>query len=104
MKNCSLGIKEGFETLMSLKDNKTEGLYFSNISDIFQTCKPINSSGDIQKLYEHVQNAYLYMAMTDYPYASSFLQPMPGNPVNESCKSYKNVTVNDGSNHTLARM
>ena len=26
------------------------------------------------------------MAMTDYPYGSSFLTHMPGNPVNKSCE------------------
>lgn len=36
-------------------------------------------------------NGFLYMAMTDYPYPSSFLQPMPGWPINRACDSFKDV-------------
>lgn len=32
------------------------------------------------------------MAMTDYPTASNFLNPMPAWPVNVSCEFFKNVT------------
>ena len=31
------------------------------------------------------------MAMTNYPYESSFLEPMPAWPVNASCQYYKDV-------------
>jgi hypothetical protein len=34
--------------------------------------------GDI---WYYVQNAFDYMAMTDYPYPSDFLEPMPGWPI-----------------------
>ena len=63
----------------------------------------VNSSQDVMDLYEHIQNAYLYMAMTDYPYPSNFLQPMPGSPVNVSCQVYKDITVSNGKTPSLKR-
>lgn len=55
----------------------------------FNTCKPIQSKDDIDKLYLHLMNGFSYMAMTNYPYSSSFLTPMPAWPVNVSCKYFK---------------
>ena len=101
--NCSKGIKEGFETLVSLKDNKTAGLGYAEISSMYKTCSMVNSSQDIMDLYAHIQNAFLYMAMTDYPYESAFLQPMPASPVNVSCESYENITVSDGKTPSMSR-
>ncbi len=43
-------------------------------------------------------NGYSYMAMTNYPYPTKFLQPMPKNPVDASCQLFKDVpapTSND---------
>jgi len=37
-------------------------------------------------------NGYSYMAMTNYPYSSSFLSPMPAWPVNVSCGYFENFT------------
>jgi hypothetical protein len=34
-------------------------------------------------------NGFSYMAMTNYPYATSFLNPMPAWPVNVSCGYFK---------------
>ena len=38
-----------------------------------------------------LQNGFLYMAMTDYPYKASFLEPMPAWPVNASCNAFADV-------------
>lgn len=46
-----------------------------------------------------LQNGFLYMAMTDYPYPASFLEPMPAWPVNASCDAFVNVTP--ASNATI---
>jgi len=36
-------------------------------------------------------NGYSYMAMTDYPYPSNFLENMPGYPVMETRYSFANL-------------
>ena len=36
-------------------------------------------------------NGYQYMAMTNYPYPASFLEPMPAWPINEAVKAWVDV-------------
>ena len=36
-------------------------------------------------------NGYQYMAMTNYPYPASFLEPMPAWPVNEAVKPFVDI-------------
>lgn len=45
------------------------------------TDSPITSAEDAGYVEGWVREAFEYMAMTDYPYPSSFLEPMPGWPV-----------------------
>ncbi len=51
-------------------------------------------------------NGYSYMAMTNYPYSSSFLTPMPAWPVNVSCKYFENFTneINFEEEHTVGNL
>lgn len=42
-------------------------------------------------LYEHLMNAYVYMAMTNYPYPTNFLLPMPGWPVNVAAAYFDGI-------------
>lgn len=85
---CSLGIKEAFTTLMSLKERSGD---WADLGNIMKVCDPIKKAEDIQSLYYLIANGFTYMAMTDYPYASSFLQPMPGFPVNAACDAFKDI-------------
>ena len=74
--------------MMALKDSSRAATW-GEISTLLNTCKTITNETEIQNLYEHYMNGYLYMSMTDYPYASAFLNPMPAWPVNVSCTFWK---------------
>lgn len=80
---CSTAIKKGLEAL-----NTTTADNFDLINQIFTPCTPIDKLETIYDLTTYLSNGFLYMAMTDYPYESSFLEPMPANPVNVSCESF----------------
>lgn len=85
---CSKGIREGF---YFLNDTKKAGGPWDEIAGLFNTCDPIAKVEDMTNLIAHLENGFLYMAMTDYPYPSSFLQPMPAWPVKVACEAFKDV-------------
>ena len=68
---------------------------WAEMSEIFATCTPISTTTDISNLYYHYMNAYLFMAMTDYPYPANFLEPMPAWPVNEAVKSFVDIPTSE---------
>ena len=55
-------------------------------------CYPITNQSDLNNLYSHLSNGYIYMAMTNYPYPTSFLEPMPAWPVDVSGAFFENIT------------
>jgi lysosomal Pro-X carboxypeptidase len=57
---------------MTQKDKPSN---WAELGSAFNTCHAINSNED----------AYVYLAMIDYPYPNDFLMPVPGWPVNASC-------------------
>jgi len=83
-------IRESFEYMMSSTSDM-----WAEMSEIFATCTPISNSSDVEHLYSHYSNGYQYMAMTDYPYPASFLEPMPGWPVNEAVKPFADIPTLD---------
>jgi lysosomal Pro-X carboxypeptidase len=52
---------------------------------------PLNSSSDVAALKLYLQGGMEYMAMTDYPYPTSFLNTMPGWPVKTGCDNFMNT-------------
>jgi lysosomal Pro-X carboxypeptidase len=80
---CVEGIKEG---LLLLNTSSSDA--YDTINKIFMPCQPITSPEQVYQLTSYLSNAFLYMAMTDYPYPSSFLEPMPAFPVNVSCQAF----------------
>lgn len=89
--NCPTLIKQAWKTIVDIRDNRPDD--YAELSTLFNTCKPLATKDDMNNLYNHFVNGYSYMAMTDYPYETDFLQPMPANPVNEACKAFKDIPV-----------
>lgn len=85
---CAKNIKEAFNYM---NDAKSEFDTYAEMKEIFNLCDDIQSSKNVTNLYEHLMNGLTYMAMTDYPFESSFLTPMPANPVNVSCEAFKDI-------------
>jgi len=75
---------------------KTQTDSWVELSGIFNTCENVTHAENVTAIYELLNNGFAYMAMTDYPYPSDFLQPQPAWPVNASCKFFENVTVPTG--------
>uniref|UniRef100_A0AC35GMG2 Uncharacterized protein n=1 Tax=Panagrolaimus sp. PS1159 TaxID=55785 RepID=A0AC35GMG2_9BILA len=92
-------IPKGFDAIQRLAQTD-EGR--KKINQIFKLDKNslLQTFDDCWNVIYYVQTAIEYMAMTDYPYSSSFLQPMPAWPVEESCKG---LMATDNSDEGLVQ-
>jgi lysosomal Pro-X carboxypeptidase len=80
---CAEGIKYALEQL-----NTSDATSYDTMNSVFMPCDDITTAEQVYALTTYLSNGFLYMAMTDYPYESSFLEPMPGFPVNASCAAF----------------
>ena len=52
------------------------------LKEKFKLCQPaFNTTTDIANLKDYLNELWTNVAMMDYPYPTSFLMPLPGNPV-----------------------
>lgn len=86
---CNTTMQQAFQDLKAMKDKKDD---WTELSSIFNTCENITKAEEIDNLYYHLMNGFTYMAMTNYPYPSSFLEPMPAWPVTAACQEYKELS------------
>jgi len=85
---CSRIIHEGFGYIEA---SKTQQDIWEEIRKAFNVCDPITKAEDLEHLYHYLDNGFTYMAMTNYPYETSFLEPMPAWPVDAACKNFKDL-------------
>ncbi|KAL5707218.1 lysosomal Pro-Xaa carboxypeptidase [Ranunculus cassubicifolius] len=78
--SCFDTIKKSWEEI-EVVGIKSDGL--QHLSRKFNLCQNLNSSEDLS---DWLDSAYSYLAMVDYPYPSSFLMPLPANPIKEVCR------------------
>jgi len=56
-----------------------EGLAW--LSKAWRMCKPLSKATDVDDLKDWLVDVYTNLGMTDYPYPTSFLMPLPANPI-----------------------
>jgi len=58
------------------------------MSTLLDTCPQITSAEDQQKAIDTLKNAYIQIAVNNYPYNATVYKPMPANAVNVSCSYF----------------
>ncbi|XP_050404113.1 dipeptidyl peptidase 2 isoform X2 [Patella vulgata] len=86
---CSANIRKAFTTMKSMASSGQAGL--KTLSEKFRLCSQLNETG-----YNHmvgwIRNAFVSLAMFDYPYPTNFESEIPAFPVDKSCGFMVNAT------------
>ena len=61
-----------------------EGLSWFN--EAFKFCTPLSKRDQVVAFKGYLNDLWTNIAMMDYPYPTSFLMPLPGNPVKAACQ------------------
>ena len=83
---CSGTIRNSWAAIDNITSTK-EGLAWVNQE--MKLCKPLANKADVLKFKAFLNDLWTNVAMMDYPYSTSFLMPLPGNPVKAVCKAIK---------------
>jgi len=91
---CSASIRSSWTALdrMGEMENNT-GIDWINKN--WHLCEPLTHKDNITDLKYFLTDLWTNLAMMDYPYPTSFLAPLPANPVNAACKSLALPHAND---------
>ncbi|KAF0981827.1 hypothetical protein FDP41_011688 [Naegleria fowleri] len=82
---CDSVIRTAFYALQKISQDNTPTM-LQKLTMQFKVCSPgIRTSNDVNQLIGWLNQAYQTLPMVDYPYPNSFLQPLPGFPINEIC-------------------
>ncbi|XP_060066717.1 lysosomal Pro-X carboxypeptidase-like [Ylistrum balloti] len=67
----------------------------ARLSTTFDLCALLNTSADAGALKSWLLEVMFNLAMVDYPYPASFLEPLPGWPIKAVCGPLSNEVVDD---------
>uniref|UniRef100_A0A0K0F2T0 Putative serine protease pcp-1 (inferred by orthology to a C. elegans protein) n=1 Tax=Strongyloides venezuelensis TaxID=75913 RepID=A0A0K0F2T0_STRVS len=86
-------IAYGWEALKHIASTQ-DGINWINKNFNIDPKSLLKNSTDVNYVINYIQEAFEYMAMTDYGYDTNFLKPMPGLPVHVACQ-YLNGSSSD---------
>lgn len=91
-KDCSESIRNSWKAIDRISSSE-EGLQW--ISATFHLCSPLKNSDDAATFKSWLSETWVNLAMVNYPYEASFLQPLPAWPIQVVCKFLTNSTLSD---------
>ncbi|PFX19876.1 lysosomal Pro-X carboxypeptidase-like [Stylophora pistillata] len=65
------------------------------LSSIFKLCSPLKTKDNVTQLEYWLSETWVNLAMVDYPYHASFLEPLPAWPIKETCKYLQDESLDD---------
>jgi len=95
---CSQNIRKSWSALDRLGNltnngSKTAGLDWINKN--MKLCHPFTHPENVTTLKNYLNEMWTNIAMMDYPYPTSFLVPLPANPVNAVCSKLEGTYTSD---------
>jgi len=92
--SCSTSIRNSWSALDRVASNST-GIEWINTN--FKLCpsSKLTSSDNVTIIKSYLSDLWTNLAMMDYPYPTSFLAPLPANPVNVACKPLSEIYDGD---------
>ncbi|KAJ8945590.1 hypothetical protein NQ314_009110 [Rhamnusium bicolor] len=89
---CSETIRNSWKVIRSVASDDAGK---SKISTLWNLCSTLKKDEDINKVIDWLSNIYINIAMVNYPYSTSFLVPLPANPVREFCGKINSYNYKD---------
>ena len=80
---CPQLMRQGFAQLLALANSGDAGLL--TLTSVFKLCSPLKASR-VEHLVLWAVNAFVTVAMCDYPYPTNFLAPLPAYPASYACQ------------------
>jgi len=87
---CANTIRKSWDTITSLAQT-TSGR--STLTRMFKLCDPLKKFEDVYGLIFWLSEAWVNLAMVDYPYPANFLEFLPAHPIKEVCKHMQDDMV-----------
>nr|XP_033334208.1 lysosomal Pro-X carboxypeptidase [Megalopta genalis] len=90
--NCSTNIEKSWSAINNVTSNDKGKKW---LSDNWKLCEPLKNDSQVKQLKDYLQEAYIDLAMVNYPYAANFLVPLPAYPVKAACKHLTNELLTE---------
>ncbi|XP_064414031.1 lysosomal Pro-X carboxypeptidase [Latimeria chalumnae] len=89
---CSESIRSSWKAINRISSTD-EGLKW--LSSTFHLCSPLKSKEEAVAFKSWLSETWVNLAMVDYPYSASFLQPLPAWPIQVVCKFLSDPALPD---------
>lgn len=80
---CAFQIRKSWETILNIGQTSAGR---SQLQSMFKLCKPLKDFNDVYNINFWLSEVWVNLAMVDYPYPASFLEPLPAWPIKQVCQ------------------